>query len=240
VARDIAVRLCLTVALVLLATGCTIEVTVDVNETGSGQTTTVITLSQEEAQQLRTLPNATSYLAAWKRTLQRSGIRVQQADLERGRFDFVRPFANLDELEKQAVSGAMARSWTDVGGHTTPVADTWWFTAKIDTRDLLPRGATRNQFLRQEVDRRLRAGSVVYRVRLPGQPGGQDRTGSGTDIASWTIPMGSVRVVRADSTIEHASVRYGALGTVLSAGIVGLLSLIWIARARFASRAGVR
>lgn len=213
---------------VILTAGCTIEVTVYVGPAGRGRTTTTFVLSPEERRQLQSFPNARSYLAAWQRTLTRHGVRAEQFSLESGRFTMVRPFENLSDL--RLAQGAASRSWTAIRREVTPLAVFWTLTARVDTRDLLPReAASRNAFVGQEVERRLRQSILVYRVRLPGELAAStgDRAGEGEQV-QWRIPLGEMRVVRAKSRVHVEPARTVVMLGFGSAGLVALLSAGWI------------
>lgn len=210
----------------LVLAGCTVEVGLEVEESGRGRVTTLFLLTPEEAGLLRQLANLPGYADAWRRTLERRGMRMEEFDLEKGRIVLVRTFSDPRELQ-QVVPGTGSGSWVSVEREAAPFGDTWTVTAKVDTRQLLPSGQSVDPAVRGELDRRLRAGVVIFRVRLPGEVVSPEAKagGQGGEI-SWTVPIGEVAVVRAESRVQRVIVRRVFWGVVAGATLLMVVSVL--------------
>lgn len=221
--------LVLTLLSVVLTSGCSVDVAIEITEDGRGQSTTSIQLTPQERQQLRQLPNVASYLDAWRRTLERSGLQVLEMNLAEGRFVFRRMFDSVLDLSSEEGGITRTSSWVHVESRQRPLETTWEFVGKFDTRDLLPEASVAgNPSLRAELHRRLRHGTLTYRVRLPGstaEPGSSQRDASYTTI---TVPLGEVAVLHATGHAPRQQAKR-VLATLFGGlGVTILASLFWI------------
>ncbi|MFZ5807829.1 MAG: hypothetical protein ACOY16_00965 [Chloroflexota bacterium] len=189
------------VLLLLFITGCTINITTTLHEDGSGQTSALISDSQENMAFLRSAPGMSGYLHSIIRQIKSLGMKLDRFSEGGNEYIFIQ--RNLNYINSNTINSAFSSSWIYVDKYKDDNEIVLRFTGLIDARKLYPDSNNLDTVITNELTNQISRIDMTYRLYAPGKivyHNGDELLNNGI---LWKIKMDQVNYLVAEVRIPH-------------------------------------
>jgi len=198
--------LAILLGILLVATGCTMDISTVIHPDGSGTVSMSMSETTENSDFIRQIPNMADYLLAWQDSLRKQGIMID--DSRQGDREYIfmqRRFHSLKELSSPADLPGGAKAWVYATAEPRTFETTYRFSAIVDTTGLYESAPGIDSRALSEAHKELNKMQMTYSVTLPGEILFSNADRQRGNKLTWDMRMNAHNEIKAESKVEHTA-----------------------------------